>query len=365
MTFKELLRGQRAVKPVPLPVASSAPKNAQGNDDWDRMNALATSRPFKNEKAAVTPKGKKPHRVAFHHQRAIGIFVVLGLITVGSTFTLWFHYDNIFGDHIVYKWLVRGGLAVVDFIAFLMALWHVYSHYAATKVWCFIAEVAIAAMMIVHAGAVMTLESSGVQQKEAVAAAGDAEAKIVEAQAKVVEAETKARIAAAEKVAQRLEAEGKPNQAAAYRIKAASVSSASKQKPASTAVTTAMEQNKRTTFLSDSYMKGGIYYWPSLFALFFFGVAIAISAFGVAHEVDKNQNGIPDYLEQPGNERLLHGWLIANGYLPPGTPFEGDVPPTNPDGGGGRELPGRRIQPLPPATLPATAQLPPSRSPKA
>lgn len=332
MKLKDLIRGRKSVPP-PAPVAnSSALPQAQREP---------TNQPIPRKHL-----GPVPHRVAFRHQRAIAIFVVLGLITLGCTITLWFHYDKIFGDQLLYKWLVRGGLAVVDVIAFLMALWHVYAHYGPTKVWCFISEVAIAAMMIVHAGAVMTLEASGVQQREAVASAGEAEAKIAER-------DTAARIASVEKMARDLEARGKPNQAAALRQQAAKPpSSAVTAGRASGAVQTAMTEHKQETFLWDSYMRGGIYYWPSLIALFFFSVAIAVSALGVSREVDKNGNGIPDHLEKPGNEHLLHAWMIAQGWLPPDTP----PPGTGPTGPGGLPQPARRIDPLPQRSLPAAAR---------
>jgi hypothetical protein len=38
------------------------------------------------------------------------------------------------------------------------------------------------------------------------------------------------------------------------------------------------------TFLSAEYLQGGVYYWPALIALFFFFVAIGISAFSLPHE---------------------------------------------------------------------------------
>jgi hypothetical protein len=42
---------------------------------------------------------QKTHRVAFRHQRAIFVFVVLGLIILFSTAVLWGHYETVISKY--------------------------------------------------------------------------------------------------------------------------------------------------------------------------------------------------------------------------------------------------------------------------
>ncbi|MBL8189219.1 MAG: hypothetical protein JNK38_14520 [Acidobacteria bacterium] len=255
-------------------------------------------------------------KLAFRHQRAIFGFVVLGLLILFSTAVLWGHYEKIVSN---YQWLAKAGLALVDVIAIGLAIWHFYAKHVPLKVWCYVAEGVIAAMMIVHAGAVLQLESSTSQQTHAVQTAVDVQTKLIEAQGKanaeVIKAQGEAN---AETEAARIKAAGEA--AAAIKKQTGSTTLASRTlkagttsvpaQPGSTppqptqsdtANTTAIveqaSQIKPKTFLGEGYMNGGIYVWPALIAFGLFFVAIGISAFSEPHE-DANRNGIPDGWEK-------------------------------------------------------------------
>jgi hypothetical protein len=233
------------------------------------------------------------HRIAFRHQRAIFVFVVLGLIILFSTAVLWGHYETVV---MRYQWLAKAGLALVDVIAIGLAIWHLYAKHGPLKVWCYIADAAIAAMMLVHAGAVLQLDASTAQQVAQVKAAADAQATLREADAKV----EAARIKAAGEAAAAIKQQTGSNALAGQAIKNAATKQDTR---AAEALTKMAADVKPTTFMSDEYMRGGVYYWPALIALGFFVVAIGISAFSLPYE-DANANGIPDWLERIFGRRV-------------------------------------------------------------
>lgn len=233
------------------------------------------------------------HRIAFRHQRAIFVFVVLGLIILFSTAVLWGHYETVMTR---YQWLAKAGLALVDVIAIGLAIWHLYTRHAPLKVWCYVADAIIAGMMIVHAGAVLQLDSSGAQQLASVKAAAEAQARLREADATVEAAKIKAAGAAAAAVKRQTGS----TTLASRTLKTAETRQDNR---AAEALTKMATEVKPVTFLSEDYMRGGVYYWPALIALFFFVVAIGISSFSLAYE-DANANGIPDAWERRA------GWKV-------------------------------------------------------
>jgi hypothetical protein len=218
--------------------------------------------------------GNSHHRVAFRHQRAIFVFVVLGLIILFSTAVLWGHYETVVTR---YQWLAKAGLALVDVIAVGLAIWHLYTKHTPLKVWCYAADGIIAAMMIVHAGAVLQLDSSTAQQVAQVKTATEAQARLREADAQVEAARIKAAAEAAASIKQQTGSTSLARQA----IRSAETKA---DNSAALAITEKASQIKPQTFLSDDYMSGGVYYWPALVALFFFFVAIGISAIALPYE---------------------------------------------------------------------------------
>lgn len=231
------------------------------------------------------------HRIAFRHQRAIFVFTVLGLIILFSTAVLWSHYETVIGR---YQWLAKAGLALVDVIAIGLACWHLYARYAPLKVWCYLADAALAVVMVVHAGAVLQLDSSSAQQLTKVKAAA-------EAQGTIEAARIKAAAEAAAAIKQQTGSSALANRT--LRTAQPAASDAALMKMAASV--------KPETFLSEEYLQGGVYYWPALVALFFFFIAIGISSFALPYE-DANRNGIPDHLEN-----FFRSPKIAPGFVGP------------------------------------------------
>jgi hypothetical protein len=257
-------------------------------------------------------------RLAFRHQRAIFGFVVLGLLILFSTADLWSHYEKIISN---YEWLAKAGLALVDVIAIGLALWHFYAKHTPLKVWCYIAEGAIAAMMIIHAGAVLQMDSSTAQQTDAVKTAVDVQAKLIEAQERANAGTEAARIKAAGEAAAAIRQQTGSTTLATRTLQAGTLATAQP-----TADTSALVKQaagiKASTFLSEGYMNGGMYYWPALIAFGLFFVAMGISTFSESFE-DANQNNIPDWIER------LAGRKVEPGFRPPATVAaqkDGDAP---------------------------------------
>ncbi len=220
-----------------------------------------------------------PVKIAFRHQRAIFGFVVLGLIILFSTAVLWGHYEKIITN---YQWLAKAGLALVDVIAIGLAVWHFYAKHPPLKVWCFIAEGVIAAMMIVHAGAVLQMDASTAQQTAAVQTAADVQVKLIEAQGKANAETESARIKAAGQAAAAVKQQTGSTALAARTLRTGTT--AAIQPTADNSLIQQASGIKASTFLSDGYMRGGVYYWPALVAFVLFFVAIGISAFSEAFE---------------------------------------------------------------------------------
>lgn len=243
--------------------------------------------------------------LAFRHQRAIFGFVVLGLLILFSTAVLWGHYEKIIVN---YQWLAKAGLALVDVIAIGLALWHFYAKHKPLKVWCYFAEGLIAAMMLVHAGAVLQLDSSGAQQKDAVQTAADVQAKLIAAQGSANAETEAARIKAAGEAAAAVKKQTGSTTLASRTLKAGTTAPTPTPQPSGTPdLVTQASTIKATTFLSEGYMNGGMYYWPALFAFLLFFIAIGISAFSESFE-DANRNGIPDWMERGVGRKVEPGF---------------------------------------------------------
>ena len=244
-------------------------------------------------------------KLAFRHQRAIFGFVVLGLLILFSTAVLWGHYEKIISN---YQWLAKAGLAVVDVIAIGLAVWHFYAKHKPLKVWCYFAEGAIAVMMLVHAGAVLQLDSSTAQQKDAVQTAADVQAKLIAAQGSANAETEAARIKAAGEAAAAVKKQTGSTTLASRTLKTGTTAPTPTPQPSGTPdLVKQASEIKATTFLSEGYMNGGMYYWPALFAFLLFFIAIGISAFSENFE-DANQNGIPDWMERGVGRKVEPGF---------------------------------------------------------
>lgn len=228
------------------------------------------------------PNGHK--YLDFRTQVVLVVIIVELLLVTFSVGVIWNHIDELqlVG---IYGTMAKVGLGMVEFIALVTAMWELFARTKLVSFWCFLSNLIIVVMMIVHAGAVLRYESSGVEQRQTVEA-------VAKAQAQISAATEKARIEAAGAEASRLNSLGQ--RATARRI-ANSASARPDDKTASMLADVA-QRNSRTTYLPDWYLKGGMYVLPPLISFLLLMFIVFISR-GVIHIEDANHNGIPDALE--------------------------------------------------------------------
>ena len=157
-------------------------------------------------------------------------------------------------------------------------------------------------MMLIHAGAVLQMDASTAQQTEAVKTAADVQVKLIEAQGKANAETEAARIKAAGEAAVAVRQQTGSTTLASRTLKTGT--SATAQPTADTSELVKQASGiKASTFLSESYMNGGVYYWPGLIAFGLFFIAMAVSAFSESFE-DANRNNIPDWMERAAGRKV-------------------------------------------------------------
>lgn len=229
---------------------------------------------------------EKSHKyLPFRTQRAVAAFVVAFLLITFSVGVIWNHIDNITSFSPTYRMLAKAGLGVVEFTSLVFLIWEVFARDKILGMACFVAEFILVIVMLVHAGAVLQLDASGSRQEKTLGFVADA-------QAKIAAAKEAARIKAAGEQAAALNRRG---QFVTAGIVARSAS-ATDSKEDTSLLESVLGQTKPTTFLPDSYMEGGLYYWPPLIAFILWMLVMLVSKNAIEFE-DANDNGIPDRLE--------------------------------------------------------------------
>lgn len=221
----------------------------------------------------------------FRTQRALAAFAVAALLILFSVAVIWSHVDGISSFSPGYRLLAKAGLACVELVSVILLAWEIWAKDKVLSMACFAAEFVLVIVMLVHAGAVLQLDSSGSRQEKTIGAVADA-------QAKIAAARESARIKAAGESAAELNRRGQRRTAAAIARSASTDGSASDNALLGSIV----EQTAPTTFLPDAYMTGGLYYWPPLIAFVLFMAVLLISKSAIALE-DSDGNGVPDILE--------------------------------------------------------------------
>lgn len=240
------------------------------------------------EPAANKPADNNPHGhkyLDFRTQRALVVIVVELLLITFSVGVIWNHIDNL-GLAPIYNTMAKVGLGMVEFIAIVTACWELFARTKLISFWCFVVNLAIVGMMLVHAGAVLRLEATGVEQRQTVE-------NVAKAQAEISAATEKARIEAASKEAERLNSIGQFS--TARRI--AQAANTRPDDGSSRLIYEVTEKHQRNTFLPDWYMKGGMYVVPPLVSFLLLMFVVFISR-GVIHIEDANGDGIPDILQR-------------------------------------------------------------------
>jgi hypothetical protein len=251
---------------------------------------------------------EKPRFTSFRNQRVGWTFTIFTIVFCFTTSVLWGHVDRII-TNTTYQMMFKGGLLLLPAVTLLMTIWELFvddvsakriheSHQTVKRLvnWCFYASICLALCEIVHAGGVLTFESSTVQQKETIAAIGDA-------QAKVAAASTSAAIETSGKVAQEMNANGQ-RVTARRTIASGGEVARSASESAQRKVAEAAERSKASTFLPDWYIHGGMYVALPLLALICFGITMIFARKAQPH-IDKNDDGKPDY-EKPKEAEWNH-----------------------------------------------------------
>lgn len=253
----------------------------------------------------VEVRTKNAHKyLPFRVQRTIAAFFVFGLLATISVGVIWNHVDSITALSSNYKILTKIGLGVVEVIGFFILTWELTAKDKVLSMTCYVATFILAVMMLVHAGAVLQLDSSGSKQEKTVGVMADALAKVETAR------ET-ARIKAAGEKAAELNRSGQHRTAAMIARSAASGGGSADN----SLLEKVLVETKPTTFLPDWYMEGGLYYAPPVFALSLFMLVMLVSKGAVEYE-DANDNGIPDRLEP-----WAHRGRRQAGFAPGSTNF--------------------------------------------
>jgi hypothetical protein len=255
----------------------------------------------------------KHHRIAFRHQRAIFAFTVLGLLIIACTPVIWVHYDKVLTSYAVVS---KVGLCVVDVIALGLCIWHLYSKHVPLKVWSFIAELIICATMVIHAAAILQLDTSQSGHIEKIKAAGEAQAQITIAQAQV----EAARIKAAGESAMAIQQQTRNS---ALARQALNLGKAQTDNKHTEALTKAAMEFQASTFLPDGYMHGGLFYAPVLIALVCFAIAMGISAVALPFEDADHHRRLDAMEPRPAPRQLQARPLLKRpGFAPVGTALE-------------------------------------------
>lgn len=234
----------------------------------------------------INPSNRGHKILSFKAQRAAVMLIVELLLISYSVGVIWNHIDNL-GMTGTYAMLAKVGLGMVEFIAIVLVIWELFTRDRTLSFLCFWSALAVTMMMLVHAAAVLRLESSGVEQAQTVAAVADA-------QAKIAAATESARIEAAGREASRLNSIGQ--RSTARRI--ANSANVREDGKGVEVVARIARETTRSTFLPDWYMRGGMYLFPPAFAFLTLMLVMLVSKGVIAIE-DENQDGIPDIL-QPG-----------------------------------------------------------------
>lgn len=246
----------------------------------------------------------KQRFASFRNQRVGWTFVIFTIVFCFTTSVLWGHVDRIITDP-TYQKMFKAGLLLLPAVTLLMTIWELFvddigakrkhePHPTVKRLvnWCFYASICLALCEIVHAGGVLTFEGSTVQQKETIAAVGDA-------QAKIAGATTSAAIESSGKVAQQMNANGQ-RVSARRTITSGKDVAANANAAAQRAVQDSADKAKPDSFLPSWYLHGGMYVALPALALIFFGLTMIFARQAQPH-IDRDDDGNPD-IEQEAEE---------------------------------------------------------------
>lgn len=241
--------------------------------------------------------------VSFRMQRILFTFLVFVVAFFFTTSILWGHIEGVISQD-AYQWLAKAGLILLPIVALMMTIWELFAdkvgpgrihplHPAVAQFinFCFWGAAVLLICEVIHAGALLKYESSTAEQKNTIAAMGDA-------QAKIAGATTSAAIESAGRAARELNANGQRRSARRVLQTGQDTASAASEK-AQEELAKAAEKAKPHTFLPQWYIDGGMYAALPLLAVFCFVITMYLSR-RAAPFVDADDDGIPDVKQRQG-----------------------------------------------------------------
>lgn len=205
------------------------------------------------------------HRfVPFRMQRSLAAFLVAGLLGLYTISVQWSHVDQIPGLLPAYAPLIKTGLASVELIIIILLVWELWARNKALTLACFVSVVILEVVCVIHAGAILQLDTNHATERQQVQDSFDAQIRMA------AEVE-KAKIAATAEAAAKLNQLGQKRTA---RQVAGNIGAASAP---SLTVPSAKETSTRKSFLPDWYLNGGQYFAVIMLAYFLFASCFFVS----------------------------------------------------------------------------------------
>lgn len=205
------------------------------------------------------------HRfVPFRMQRSLAAFLVAGLLGLYTISVQWSHVDQIPGLLPAYAPLIKTGLASVELIIIILLVWELWARNKALTLACFVSVVILEVVCVIHAGAILQLDTNHATERQQVQDSFDAQIRMA------AEVE-KAKIAATAEAAAKLNQLGQKRTA---RQVAGNIGAASAP---SLTVPSAKEASTRKSFLPDWYLNGGQYFAVIMLAYFLFASCFFVS----------------------------------------------------------------------------------------
>lgn len=212
------------------------------------------------------------HRLMpFRVQRSLFAFVVFGLIGIYTISVQWSHVEQITGLSPAYIPFFKIGLASVEVIICLLLIWELWARNHALTLACFGTIIVLEIVCVIHAGAILQLDTNHATQKREVK-------DNVDAQIRMATEIEKARIAATADAAATLNQLGQRRTA---RQVAGSIGSATAP---TIAVPQSTEAPLRQSFLPEWYLNGAQYFITILLAYAGFAFCFFVSRSSLATE---------------------------------------------------------------------------------
>lgn len=210
-------------------------------------------------------KNNDAHRyVPFRVQRSLFAFIVFGLLGAYTLSVQWSHVEQISGISPAYIPLVKVGLASVEVIICLLLIWELWARDKRLTLACFGTIILLEIVCVIHAGAILQLDTNRVDtQKETQAN--------VDAQIRLAAEVEKARVGATADAAAKLNSMGQTRTA---RRLAGAVANGPVAKIEMPSVETTA---KKKSFLPDWYLNGAQYFITILLAYAGFAFCFFVS----------------------------------------------------------------------------------------